>query len=123
MATRDDLASGLAIAFLVLEARGLDVTLQLIDKVKSVGDEASAKILQIIMEDEVGHVATGKRRIDFICGCERCDPKSSWQGVVRQNSKGDLQPPFNTEARTAAKFSAAFFGPLAVGRPSLQPLP
>ena len=88
LATRDDLAGRLAIALLVLEARGLDVTLQLIDEAKSVGDEASAKILQIIMEDEVGHMATGKRRVDFVCGCERCDPKSSWQGVVRQNSKG-----------------------------------
>ena len=59
LATRDDLAGRLAIAPLVLEARGLDVTPQLIDKVKSVGDEASAEILQIIMEDKVGHVATG----------------------------------------------------------------
>ena len=59
LATRDDLAGRFAIAPLVLEARGLDVTPQLIDKVKSVGDEASAEILQIIMEDKVGHVATG----------------------------------------------------------------
>ena len=123
LATRDDLAGRLAIAPLVLEARGLDVTPQLINKVKSVGDEASAEILQIIMEDEVGHVATGKRWFDFVCGCERRDPISSWQGLVKQYFKGDLKPPFNIEARTAAKFSAAFYGPLAAGRPSLQPLP
>ena len=61
LATRDDLAGRLTIAPLVLEAIGLDVTLQLINKVKSVGDEASAEILQIILEDKVGHVATGKR--------------------------------------------------------------
>ena len=51
LATRDDLAGRLAIAPLVLEARGLDVTPQLIDKVKSVGDEASAEIMQIIIVD------------------------------------------------------------------------
>lgn len=121
LATRDDLAGRLAIAPLVLEARGLDVTPQLIDKVKSVGDEQSADILHIIMEDEVGHVATGKRWFDFVCGCERRDPISSWQGLVRQYFRGDLKPPFNIEARTAARFSAAFYGPLAAGRPSLQP--
>ena len=123
LATREDLAGRLAIAPLVLEARGLDVTPQLINKVKSVGDETSAEILHIIMEDEVGHVATGKRWFDFVCGCERRDPISSWQGLVRQYFKGDLKPPFNIEARTAARFSAAFYGPLAAGRPSIQPLP
>ena len=51
MPIRDDLAGRLAIAPVVLEARGLDVTPQLIDKVKSVSDEASANFLQIIMED------------------------------------------------------------------------
>ena len=122
LATRDDLAGRLAIAPLVLEARGLDVTPQLIDKVTGVGDKRSADILQIIMEDEVGHVATGKKWFDFVCGCERRDPISSWQGLVRQYFKGDLKPPFNIAARTAAKFSAAFYGPLAAGRPSLQPL-
>lgn len=122
LATRDDLAGRLAIAPLVLEARGLDVTPQLIDKVNSAGDEDSAAILQIIMEDEVGHVATGKRWFDFVCGCERRDPISSWQGLVRHYFKGDLKPPFNIKARTAARFSAAFYGPLAAGRPSLQPL-
>ena len=123
LATRDDLAGRLAIAPLVLEARGLDVTPQLIDKVKLAGDKASAEILQIIMEDEVGHVATGKRWFDYVCGCERRDPISSWQSLVRHYFKGDLKTPFNIEARTAAKFSAAFYGPLAAGRPSLEPLP
>ena len=103
--------------------RGLDVTPQLIDKVKSVGDEAGAEILQIIMEDEVGHVATGKSRFDFVCGCERRDPISSGQRLVRQYFKGDLKPPFNVEARTAAKFSVAFYAPLAAGWPSFQPVP
>ena len=77
LATRDDLAGRLAIAPLVLEARGLDVTPQLIDKVKSVGDEASAELLQIIMKDEVGHVATGKRWFDLVCRWERREPISS----------------------------------------------
>tara|TARA_Y100000589_G_scaffold308795_1_gene325668 strand:- start:3408 stop:3698 length:291 start_codon:yes stop_codon:yes gene_type:complete len=69
LATRDDLVGRLAIAPLVLETRGLDITLQLIDQVRSVGDKATLKILHIIMEDKVGYVATGKCDFDFVCGC------------------------------------------------------
>ena len=120
-ATKHDLLARLAIAPLALEARGLDVPPAMIEKLENAGDPDSAAALNIIMTDEVGHVATGKRWFDFVCGCERRDPISSWQGLVRQYFRGDLKPPFNLEARTAAKFSAAFYGPLAAGRPSLEP--
>ena len=80
-----DLVGRLAVAPLVLEARGLVITPQPVDKLKSVGDEASAEILQIIMEDEIGHVATGKRWFDFVCGCERRDPQAAGKA-----SSGDV---------------------------------
>lgn len=111
--TADDLAGRLAIAPLVLEARGLDVTPQLIEKMQQVEDHASAEILEIIMQEEVGHVATGKRWFDYVCGCERRDPISSWQHLVKKYFNGALKPPFNIPARRAAKFSSAFYGPLA----------
>ncbi len=111
--TASDLAGRLAIAPLVLEARGLDVTPQLITKMREVEDHASAEILEVIMHDEVGHVGTGKRWFDYVCGCERRDPISSWQSLVRHYFNGALKPPFNVPARTAAKFSSAFYGPLA----------
>ena len=60
--------------------------------------------------------ATGKRWFDSLCGCERRDLTSSWQGLVRRYFKGDLKPPFIIKAQTAVKFSAAFYGPLAAER-------
>ncbi len=111
--TADDLLGRLAIAPLVLEARGLDVTPQLIDKMQQVGDHLSADILQVIMRDEIGHVATGKKWFDFVAGCERLDPISSWQSLVKRYFNGALKPPFNVSARNAARFSSAFYGPLA----------
>jgi uncharacterized ferritin-like protein (DUF455 family) len=33
--------------------------------------------------------------------------------LVKRYFKGPLKPPFNIEAREAAHFSAAFYGPLA----------
>ena len=112
-ATKHDLMARLAIAPLVLEARGLDVTPAMIEKLTNVGDSDSAMTLDIIMTDEVGHVAVGKRWFDYACGLERLDPVSSWHRLVTQYFHGDLKPPFNIAARRAAKFSSAFYGPLA----------
>ena len=112
-ATKDDLLARLAIAPLVLEARGLDVTPAMIEKLTNVGDPDSAAALGIIMTDEVGHVAVGKRWFDYVCGLGRLDPVSSWHRLVTTYFHGDLKAPFNIAARRAAKFSAAFYGPLA----------
>ena len=112
-ATLADLPGRLAIAPLVLEARGLDITPQLIEKLEAVGDSRTADCFKIIYEDEIGHVAIGKRWFDYVCGLERLDPVSSWQNLVRRYFRGQLKPPFNLEARKAARFSAAFYGPLA----------
>ena len=114
--TKDDLLGRLAIAPLVLEARGLDITPQLISKMRQVDDDASAEIFQIIMTDEVRHVAVGKKWFDYVCGCDRLDPISTWQQRVTRYFKGALKPPFNIDARNAARFSAAFYGPLATAQ-------
>jgi len=111
--TKDDLLARLAIAPLVLEARGLDVTPAMIEKLIAAGDADSADALGIIMTDEVGHVAVGKRWFNYVCGLNRLDPVSSWHKLVTQYFHGDLKPPFNIAARRAARFSAAFYGPLA----------
>jgi uncharacterized ferritin-like protein (DUF455 family) len=60
-ATKHDLLARLAIAPLLLEARGLDVTPTMIDRLKSVSDEESANALGIIMTDGIKHVSVRKR--------------------------------------------------------------
>ena len=77
------------------------------------GDLDNAAALKTIMTDEVGHVAVGKRWFDYVCGLGRLDPVSSWHRLVTKYFHGDLKPPFNIAARRAAKFSSAFYGPLA----------
>ena len=112
-ATKGDLLARLAIAPLVLEARGLDVTPTMIEKLNAVGDTDTAASLGIIMHDEVTHVAVGKRWFDYVCGLRRRDPVSTWHRLVKCYFHGDLKPPFNIAARQAANFAAAFYGPLA----------
>ncbi len=110
--TAHDPVARMAVVPLVLEARGLDVTPPMIARLRTVGDDASADILQIIHDDEIGHVAVGKRWFDHLCASEESEPVERWQSLVRKHFKGGVKPPFNVTAREAAGFSSAFYGPL-----------
>ena len=76
-ATKHDLVARLAIVPLVLEARGLDVTPTMIDRLKLVGDKETANTLGIIMSDEIRHVSVGNRWFVYMCGTDRRDPRSA----------------------------------------------
>lgn len=110
--TADDPLARQAVVPLVLEARGLDVTPPMISKLREVGDDSSADILQIIHDDEIGHVAVGKRWFDHLCAVRELEPVSTWQAIVRARFRGGVKPPFNIPSREAAGFDAAFYGPL-----------
>lgn len=107
--TAGDLLARLAVVPLVLEARGLDVTPAMIAKLDKAGDEASAAVLRVIYEDEIGHVATGHRWFARLAAARGLEVKAAWQTLVRRHFKGLLKPPFNAEARLAAGFAPAFY--------------
>jgi Protein of unknown function (DUF455) len=65
--TAHDLAARLAVVPLVLEARGLDVTPAMISNLRRFGDDAAADALQIIHDDEITHVAAGRRWFEHVC--------------------------------------------------------
>ncbi len=108
-ATAHDLLARLAVVPLVLEARGLDVTPVMIAKCESAGESANAHVLRVIYEDEIGHVAIGKRWFDFLCQRRDLEPVSTWQGLVRRHFTGTLRPPFNTDGRAAAGFPSSYY--------------
>lgn len=112
-ATADDALARLAVAPMVLEARGLDVTPDMIAKLKAVGDDESAGVLQVIYRDEIGHVATGRRWFDALCAARGSDPETTFKRLVRARFRGLLKPPFNTEARAAAGLPERYYAPLA----------
>lgn len=112
--TAHDLLARLAIVPLVLEARGLDVTPAMITRMKTFGDHETADILDVIYRDEIGHVAIGKRWFDWVCGQRGLEPAPAWQDAVRTYFKGNVKPPFNEAARSAAGFPvAAYAGALS----------
>jgi len=111
--TAHDLAARLAIAPMVLEARGLDVTPGMIDRLVSVEDTRSADILRVIYTEEVGHVAAGTRWFKHLCDREAHDPEQHFQHLVSTYFRGLLKRPFNADARTQAGLPGCFYEPLA----------
>jgi uncharacterized ferritin-like protein (DUF455 family) len=111
--TRHDLLARLAIAPLVLEARGLDVTPGMIAALRRHGDEASAAALAVIYREEIGHVAAGKRWFDWLAGERGLEPAAAFRDLVQRHFRGRLKPPFNAAARDAAGMSAAFYDAMA----------
>ena len=115
-ATAHDRLARLAIIPLVLEARGLDVTPEMIARLERTGDAASAAILSRIYQDEIGHVAVGMRWFDQLCRGRGLDPETVFQERVRRYFSGALKPPFNREARDAAGLPPRWYEMLSATR-------
>ncbi|MEM9837581.1 MAG: ferritin-like domain-containing protein [Pseudomonadota bacterium] len=98
--TSGDLLARLAIAPMILEARGLDVTPGIIEKLNSVGDEGSAQVLTRIYNDEIGHVRTGVRWFTTLAGE---DPEAAFLQLVEKHFPSGPKPPFNVWAREQAE--------------------
>ncbi|MEM9421243.1 MAG: ferritin-like domain-containing protein [Pseudomonadota bacterium] len=97
--TQEDFLGRLAIAPLVLEARGLDVTPPMIKGLTSAKDMKSAAILQQIHDEEVGHVSIGAKWFRATCSRNNVDPQETFSTKVEQYFPGGLKRPFNTDAR------------------------
>ncbi len=111
--TRNDLHARLAVVPLILEARGLDVTPSLIDRMIETGDHATAAILDTIYNDEKTHVAVGAKWFRFFCARNRIDPAARFRELVRANFRGELKPPFNELARAEAGLTPSFYRSLS----------
>lgn len=107
--TRNDLTARLAVVPLILEARGLDVTPALQAKMREAGDLESAAVLDVIYEDEKGHVAVGAKWFRFLCARQKRDPAAAFQALVRANFRGPLKAPFNDIARAEAGLTPSFY--------------
>lgn len=112
--TAHDLLARLAVVPQVLEARGLDVTPGMIEKLEQAGDPASADVLRVIYEEEIGHVAIGRRWYLWLCAQRGLEPQATWQCLVRRHFRGALKPPFNEAARRRAGLNPETYLPLAV---------
>ena len=106
--TKDDIVARMALVPRTLEARGLDATPQIQQKLRQVGSPPALRavdILDVILRDEVGHVAIGNQWYRFLCEREGLDPVVHYQALVDRYQAPRLHPPFNEEARLRAGFT------------------
>ncbi|MDR2326865.1 MAG: ferritin-like domain-containing protein [Acidovorax sp.] len=108
--TADDITARMALVPRTLEARGLDATPQIQHKLrntKAVDALAAVEILDIILREEVGHVAIGNHWYRWLCQQQGKDPEALYLELTKRYEAPRLRPPFNTEARLQAGFTQA----------------
>lgn len=107
--TEHDRVARMALVPRTLEARGLDATPLIQARLRQVGTPDALQFvdcLDVILRDEIGHVAIGNRWYRWLCDQQGLEPVAHYRHLVRLHSAPRLRPPFNTEAREAAGFSA-----------------
>ncbi|WP_397473296.1 ferritin-like domain-containing protein [Pusillimonas sp.] len=105
--TSGDLLARLALVPRTLEARGLDASPAIRQKLSSIGDAGGAAILDIILRDEIGHVAVGNKWYGYLCRQQGLDPVAQYRELARQYRAPRQRGPFNMDARREAGFSQA----------------
>jgi len=103
--TAGDVTARMALVPRTLEARGLDATPPMQARLAQAGDERAVAILDVILRDEVGHVAIGNRWYRFLCERAGLDPVATYDELARAYRAPRLRGPFNLDARRAAGFT------------------
>lgn len=114
--TKHDLLARIALVPRTLEARGLDASPGVRAKLVGAGDRQAGAILDVILRDEIGHVAAGNRWYRFLCEQRGLDPVATYADLARRHQAPRLRAPFNLEARRAAGFDEAELAALASQR-------
>lgn len=103
--TQDDILARIALVPRTMEARGLDATPALRAKLAQAGDIKAAEILDIILRDEIGHVAIGNRWFNYLCDQRGLEPIETYERLAKEYKAPVLRGPFNIEARRMAGFT------------------
>ena len=104
--TAHDALARMALVPRLLEARGLDATPPIQKKLEQFGDTESARALDIILRDEIGHVGLGDRWFRHLCAERGVEPEATYRELLANYEAPRLQAPINVEARLAAGFTA-----------------
>ena len=104
--TRGDVLARVALVPRTLETRGLDASPPLRAKLLGAGDARAAEILDVILHDEIGHVALGNHWYRWLCAQRGLEPVATYAELAQRHGAPRPRGPFNLEARRAAGFTA-----------------
>lgn len=116
--TQGDVLARMALVPRTLEARGLDATPPMQAKLRHVAAtannaalrtaaERAVGVLDVILRDEVGHVAIGNHWYRHLCAERGLDPVATYPLLAARYQAPRLKAPFNLDARERAGFHAA----------------
>ena len=111
--TAGDVTARMALVPRTLEARGLDAAPPMQAKLRRAGDLRAADILDVILRDEIGHVAIGNHWFRWLCARDGHDAVAHYAELAARYEAPRLRPPFNHAARLAAGFTEAEIALLA----------
>lgn len=103
--THGDVLKRMALVPRVLEARGLDVTPAMMNKLRGAGDNRAVEILEVILREEVGHVAVGTHWFNYLCQKRKLDSFKTFKDLLENYFDGELRGPFHIDARMQAGFT------------------
>jgi len=103
--TQGDVLARMALVPRTMEARGLDASPPLRNKFVQIGDMDAAGILEIILRDEIGHVAIGNHWFNWLCGQRGLEPIAVYEALAKQYHAPAMRKPLNLEARRKAGFT------------------
>jgi len=103
--TAHDVLVRMALVPRLLEARGLDVTPPIQRKLEACGDYESARVLDTILRDEIGHVGLGDKWFRRLCTDRQLDAEETFRMLLKEYQAPWPQGKLNESARLAAGFT------------------
>jgi uncharacterized ferritin-like protein (DUF455 family) len=103
--TADSCLVRMALVPRVLEARGLDVTPGMIERLQAAGDPETVAALRVILDEEVRHVAIGTHWFRHCCEEQGLQPEATFLALLESRYGSSVRGPFNLQARYRAGFS------------------
>ena len=104
--TTDSVIARMALVPRTMEARGLDAVPMIRDRFKQIKEVRAVEILEIILNDEIGHVLIGNHWFNFLCAKDNLSPISAYRELAGKYRAPVLKGPFNLEARKQAGFTS-----------------
>lgn len=111
--TAGDITARMALVPRTLEARGLDATPPMQARLRQAGDLRAVEILDVILHDEIGHVAVGNHWYRWLCQRDGLDPLAHYAVLAQRHHAPRLRGPFNLQARAQAGFTPEEIAALA----------
>jgi len=105
--TDQDFLARMALVPRLLEARGLDATPPIQARLREMRDHESLAILDIILRDEIGHVAIGDHWFRAECAARGVQAEAEYLRLIDFFEAPPPRPPFNVPARLQAGFTEA----------------